>query len=69
MIASSIIITPSIYLECDVKLENQQCPIQDERERVEVSSPWFKMKIDDISWKTIIVVGMILASLVYLVKG
>ena len=36
-------------------------------ERVEVSSPWFKMKIDDISWKTIIVVGMILASLVSIV--
>jgi hypothetical protein len=48
---------------------NQQCPVDDERERVEVSSPWFKMKIDDISWKTIIVVGMILASIVYLIKG
>jgi hypothetical protein len=36
-------------------------------EQVEVSSPWFKMKIDDISWKTIIVVGMILASIVSIV--
>ena len=36
---------------------------------VQVSSPWFKMKIDDISWKTIIVVGMILFSIVYLIKG
>lgn len=41
----------------------------DERADVEVSSPWFKMKIEDIDWKTIIVVGMILASIVYLVKG
>jgi hypothetical protein len=41
----------------------------DELEKVEVSSPWFKMKIDDISWKTIIVVGMILSSIVYLIKG
>jgi hypothetical protein len=38
-------------------------------EKVEVSSPWFKLKIDDISWKTIVVLGMILASIVYLVKG
>lgn len=56
-------------LEHKVKDQKEQCPIQDERERVEVSSPWFKMKIDDISWKTIIIVGMILASIVYLVKG
>lgn len=41
----------------------------DVNEQVEVSSPWFKMKIDDISWKTIIIVAMILASIVYMVKG
>lgn len=41
----------------------------DERELVEVSSPWFKMKIDDISWKTIVIVGMILAAIVYIIKG
>lgn len=41
----------------------------DDRELVEVSSPWFKMKIDDISWKTIVIVGMILAAIVYIIKG
>ena len=38
-------------------------------EKVEVSSPWFKMKIDDISWKTIVIIAMILFSIVYMVKG
>lgn len=41
----------------------------EERADVEVSSPWFKMKIEDIDWKTIIVVAMILLTIVYLVKG
>ena len=36
---------------------------------VQVSSPWFKMKIEDIGWKTIIVVAMLLAAIVYMVKG
>ena len=36
---------------------------------VEVSSPWFKMKLEDINWKVVIVVGMILASIVYIIKG
>lgn len=41
----------------------------DDRADVEVSSPWFKMKLEDIDWKTIIVVAMILSTIVYLVKG
>lgn len=41
----------------------------DERADVEVSSPWFKMKLEDIDWKTIIVVAMILSTIVYIVKG
>jgi hypothetical protein len=42
---------------------------KDEMYDVHVSSPWFKMKIDDISWKTIIIVGMILGAIVYIIKG
>lgn len=41
----------------------------DERADVEVSSPWFKMKLEDIDWKTIIIVAMILSTIAYLVKG
>ena len=52
-----------------MKPENkQQCEI-DEKEQVEVESPWFKLKIDDISWKTIVIVGMILGSIVYIING
>jgi hypothetical protein len=40
-----------------------------ERADVEVSSPWFKMKLEDIDWKTVIVVAMILSTIIYLVKG
>ena len=47
----------------------QQCQVDDEKEQVEVESPWFKLKIDDISWKTIVIVGMILGSIVYIIKG
>ena len=49
--------------------ENKNCQIDDENEQVEVESPWFKMKMEDISWKTIVIVGMILASIVYIIKG
>ncbi len=52
----------------DNKLEQANTP-GDDKELVEVSSPWFKMKIDDISWKTIVIVGMILVSIVYIIKG
>ena len=48
--------------------KQKQCEV-DEVEQVEVESPWFKMKIEDISWKTIVVLGMILASIVYIIKG
>lgn len=27
---------------------------------VELSSPWFKLKLDDINYKTMIVIGMII---------
>jgi hypothetical protein len=40
-----------------------------ERADVEVSIPWFKMKLEDIDWKTVIVVAMILSTIIYLVKG
>jgi hypothetical protein len=39
----------------------------DVRERVEVQTKWFKLKLDDITWQTIIVVGMILATVVAIV--
>ena len=51
------------------KIPNMQQAQNDEKEQVEVESPWFKMKIDDISWKTIVLVGMILGSIVYIIKG
>ena len=43
---------------------------QDVKEsKVEVDSPWFKLKLEDIDWKVILVVAMILCTIVYLVKG
>lgn len=36
---------------------------------VEVKAPWFNLKVDDIDWKTVIVVAMVLAAIVYIVKG
>lgn len=35
---------------------------------VEVSSPWFKLKLDDIDYKTIIVVGMIILGVIAVVR-
>lgn len=42
---------------------------KDETPDVEVSSPLFKIKLDDISYKTIIVVAMILIAIVLTVQG
>lgn len=59
-----------MYWEYEMdKIPNMQQAQNDEKEQVEVESPWFKMKIDDISWKTIVLVGMILGSIVYIIKG
>jgi hypothetical protein len=41
----------------------------DLRARVDVQTPWFKMFVDEISWKEVLVVAMILLTIVYLVKG
>jgi len=41
----------------------------DGKELVEVSSPWFKLRLDDISWKTIVIVGMILVTIVLIIRG
>jgi len=41
----------------------------DDTPDVEVSSPLFKIKLDDISYKTIIVVAMILIAIVLTVQG
>ena len=42
---------------------------KDVLERVEVKTPWFGMKIDEIDWKTVLIVAMILAAVVYIIKG
>ena len=36
---------------------------------VSVESPFFKIIVDNIDWKTILVVAMILGTIVYLIKG
>jgi len=35
---------------------------------VEVSSPWFKLKLDDIDYKTIIVVAMIILGIIAVLR-
>ena len=42
---------------------------QESKVEVEVDSPWFKIKLADVDWKVITIVGMILASIVYIIKG
>lgn len=46
-------------------IKKEDCDTPD----VEVSSPLFKIKLDDISYKTIIVVAMILLAIVVTVQG
>lgn len=41
----------------------------DVRLRVDVQTPWFKMVVEKIDWKEVIVVAMVLVAIVYLVKG
>ena len=41
----------------------------DLRARVDVKTPWFKLAVDNIDWKEVIVVAMVLITIVYLVKG
>jgi hypothetical protein len=41
----------------------------DLRARVDVQTPWFKLFVDEISWKEVLVVAMVLLTIVYLVKG
>lgn len=42
---------------------------KDERARVDVKTPWFKLAIDNINWKEILVVAMVLLAVVYIIKG
>lgn len=51
-----------------MKLDDQQLSQTNEVERVEVQTRWFKLKIEEINWKTIIVVALILAAIVEIVK-
>ena len=37
--------------------------------KVDVQTPWFKLVVDKIDWKELIVVAMVLLTIVYLVKG
>ena len=53
-------------MKLDPNTQQQDEPLESS---VEVSSPQFKMKLEDINWKVVIVVGMILASIVYIIKG
>ncbi len=39
------------------------------RARVDVQTPWFKLFVDEISWKEVLVVAMVLLAIVYIVKG
>jgi len=41
----------------------------DLRARVDVQTPWFKLFVDQITWKEVVVVAMVLLAIVYLVKG
>lgn len=41
---------------------------QDVRMRVDVETPWFKLMVDQISWKEVIVVAMVLFTVVYIMK-
>ena len=40
-----------------------------ERARVDVKTPWFKLVIDNIDWKEILVVAMVLLTVIYIIKG
>ena len=55
-------------------VQEQQAPVVRENPKdsypdVEVSSRWFKIKLDDVNAKTIIVVGMILITAVLIVNA
>ena len=39
------------------------------RARVDVQTPWFKLAVDKIDWKEVLVVAMVLATVIYLVKS
>ncbi len=41
----------------------------DLRARVDVQTPWFKLFVDQTTWKEVVVVAMVLLAIVYLVKG
>lgn len=43
-------------------------PDDDVRARVSVQTPWFKLFVDQIDWKEVVVVGMVLLTTVYLVR-
>lgn len=37
--------------------------------QVKVETPWFKLFLDEIGWREVIVVALVLMSVVYIVKG
>ena len=41
----------------------------DVRARVDVKTPWFKLAVDNMDWKEVLIVAMVLATVIYLVKG
>lgn len=42
---------------------------EDIKERLEVQTPWFKLFVDNIGWRELVAIGMILLSITYIIKG
>ena len=38
------------------------------RARVDIKTPWFKLAVDKIDWKEVLIVAMVLATVIYIVK-
>ena len=55
----------------DPRLVHHKDTMEDnnERARVDVKTPWFKLVIDNIDWKEILVVAMVLLTVIYIIKG
>ena len=41
----------------------------DLHQRVDIQTPWFKLMVDKITWKEVLVVAMVLLAIVYIVKA
>ena len=68
MIESSTTIMHCMYLERKMVTEKRKPKEKDNIPDVDISSPWFKIKLDDINYKTIIVIGMIILGIISILK-